>query len=167
MKPMVFIPADPTDVGALRDGSSLRPGAAYAATPTLRTTFDYGPDADEDADFAAQLFASLRCLIDGRVRLLLAAEIAQLPAETGEKEFGEVARPEITWRDVRAVFTDDPVSLPAVRAYADTTHGRTLADLWADDATHKFLEHHHLLWFDPTELDQALAGLGAPPANGD
>jgi len=164
---MVFLPVQPVEVRAVRAGEDLGPGAAYAATATLRHTFDYGEKADEDADFAAQIFASLRCLIDGRDRLLLAAEVTNLPPECGEVTFGEVTRPRVQWRDVRAIFLDEPESRDALRAYATTARGRTLAEIWADEATHDLLEHHHLLWFDPTELDQALAGLGDPPTKGD
>lgn len=164
---MVFLPVLPSEVLALRGGEPLPPGSAYAATNSLRAAFDYGPDADEDADFAAQLFASLRCVSDGVDRCLLAAEMENLPPESGEVEFGEVARPGVRWRDVRAVFVDDPAEVSAIRAYAESVRGQGLAELWAADETHAFLDTHHLLWFDPTELDQALAGLGDSPLKGD
>lgn len=160
---MVFVPVRADEVSAVRSGEPLGGGPAYAASRSLRATFDYGPKEDEDADFAAQVFASLRCLVDGIDRCLLAVESAALPPETGERAFGEVARPEVRWRDVRAIFIGES----GTGEYAESARGRTLTDLWADDATHDFLATHDLLWFDPTELDQALAGLGASPTKGD
>lgn len=160
---MVFIPVRADEARALRAGEPLKAGSAYAATEALRATFDYGADEDEDANFAAQVFASLRCLVDGFDRCLLAAESAVVPVATGESTFGEVAPPDVRWRDVRAIFIGESGSA----TYAESARGRTLSDLWADDATHTFLADHDLLWFDPTELDQALAGLGDSPTKGD
>ncbi|MDO5683570.1 MAG: hypothetical protein Q4G46_12195, partial [Propionibacteriaceae bacterium] len=102
--------------------------------------------------------------------LVLAVSVPAAPGESGESDFGEVTRPPVRWRDVQAVFRDDPGSAATVGAYADTARGRTLADLWTDEATHDFLAEHDLLWFDPTELDQALDELpepSTPPVNGD
>ncbi|MDO5500735.1 MAG: hypothetical protein Q4F67_13750 [Propionibacteriaceae bacterium] len=167
MKPMVFVPLAPAEARALRAGGDVAPGPAYAATPALRAAFGYGSEADEDADFAAQVFASLRCLTDGADRCVLAAEVTTVPPESGASEFGEVARPGVRWRDVRAVFIDDPESLGTVRAYAQSIRGLDLAAVWATDEVHDFLADHDLLWFDPTELDQALAGLGDAPLKED
>lgn len=159
MKPMVFVPVSPDEVRALRAGDAFAAGRAYAATREFREHFGYADDADEDADYAAQVFASLRCLIEGRDRCVLAVEVDRLPAATGAIEFGEVARPAVRWRDVRAVFVDDPGARPEIRAYAGTVAGRDVAEVWSDDAAVQLTLDHDLLWFDPTELDQALAGL--------
>lgn len=164
---MVFIPVTAQEARGFRSGAPLGRGPAYAASSELRTAFDYGPQAEEDADFAAQVFASLRCLVDGQDRLVLAVEVGTLPAGTGERDFGEVERPGVRWRDVRAVFRDDPAAGDVVAQYAGGARGRTLTDLWSDESTHSFLAHHDLLWFDPTELDQVLAGLGDSPTKGD
>lgn len=162
---MVFIPVTAQEARGLRSGDPLGRGPAYAASPELRTAFEYGPQAEEDADFAAQVFASLRCLADGRERLVLAVEVGTLPTGTGERDFGEVERPAVSWRDVRAVFRDDPEA--GEGQYARAARGRTLTDLWSDELTHSFLADHDLLWFGPTELDQALAGLRDSPTKGD
>ncbi|WP_425308693.1 hypothetical protein AADG42_08030 [Ammonicoccus fulvus] len=159
MKPMVFVPVTPGEVRPLRSGDDLAAGSAYAATREFREHFDYAADADEDADYAAQVFASLRCVIEGLDRCVLAVEVDRLPASEGAIEFGEVAAPVVRWQKVRAIFVDDPASRPGIRAYAATAAGRALAEVWSDDAAVRLTLDHDLLWFDPTELDQALVGL--------
>lgn len=167
MKPMIFVPATAPDLQALRLGESLPDGPAYAATPTLRENFGYAPEADEDADYAAQVFASLRCMLEGRDRCVLAVETDRLPDATGERDFGEVVRPGVRWADVRAIFVDDPRARGSLRAYAASVRGRTIAEVWEDRAAVDLTQEHDLLWFDPTELDQVLAELGEPPMKGD
>lgn len=161
MRPILFLPLTAAEVRACAAGAALGPGPAYASSATLRETFGYGPAEDEDADFAAQVFAALRALADGQPPCLLAMEVATLPAETGEREFGEIERPPVRWRDVRALFLGDA---SCSEAYAETARGRTLADLWADAATHDFLAVHDLLWFDAGELDHVLTELDRVPA---
>lgn len=159
MKPMVFVPVSPDEARALRSGDELVAGSAYAATSEFREHFGYPADADEDADYAAQVFASLRCLLEGRDRCVLAVEVDGLPASEGAIEFGEVAGPVVRWQKVRAIFVDDTEGRPEIRAYAGTVAGRSLAEVWSEDAAVRLTLDHDLLWFDPTELDQALVGL--------
>lgn len=156
---MVFVPASPGEIRALRRGDERAAESAYAATRELREHFGYAADADEDADYAAQVFASLRCLIEERDRCVLAIELDRLPPPRGAIEFGEVTGPMVRWRDVRALFVDDPAARPEIRAYAGTIAGRDLIAVWSDDAAAQLTLDHDLLWFDPTEVDQALAGL--------
>lgn len=158
MNPMIYVPVGPAEARALRAGEPLPPGPAYAATAALRDAFGFGDEDGEDADYAAQLFASLRCLVAGHDRCVLAVGVGRPPGGTGEVDFGEVTRPGVRWRDVRAVFVDAPDPRPALRAYARSVRGRDLAAVWADEATARLVQDHDLLWYDPTELDQVLAG---------
>lgn len=168
MKPLVFIPVDPAAALALRESGAQPTGPAYAATAALRETFGYGAGADEEADYMAQLLAALAGLVAGWDRCVLAVEVTSLPSGTGALDIGEVTLPRLRWVDVVAVFVDEPGARPAVQAYAQAARGRGVADLWADPATQEFLSAHPLLWFAPSELDQALAGLsGDPTTKGD
>lgn len=156
MKTMVFVPVSATELAGVWTGESFPQGPAYAATAALCHTFDYHATQTEDADFAAQVFASLCCLSLGLPRCVLAVETAAMPTGCGEEAFGEVTRPDSGWLDVKAVFVDDPATVSRRRAYATAARDRTVTDLWADPTTHTFLAHHALLWFHPTELDAVL-----------
>lgn len=163
MKPLIFVAVTSRAARDLRDIGTQPNGVAYAATAALRESFGYGADADEESDYAAQLFASLAGLLAGWDRCVLAVAVPALPPSTGTADFGQVDLPPLRWRDVRAVFVDEPDAVPAVRAYAETARGRELAELWADPATNQFVTDHDLLWFAPEELDQALAELAGDP----
>lgn len=159
MKPLLFVAVPPQAARHLRDTGGQPCGVAYAATADLRESLDYGADAEEESDYAAQLFASLAGLLAGWDRCVLAVAVRTLPASCGRAAFGQVELPPLRWRDVRAVFVDEPSALPAVRAYAGEVAGQGIAELWADPETEQFLADHDLLWFAPEELDQALAAL--------
>lgn len=162
MRPMVYVPLDPADIREVRAGGPLPPGPAYAASPALRDAFGFDEAEAEEADYAAQVFASLHCLVAGRDRCVLAVETDRLPAGSGEVDFGEVTRPGVRWRDVRAIFVDAADARPALRAYAGSTRGLDLASVWADETAAHLVQEHDLLWYDPTELDQVLAGFDTP-----
>lgn len=162
MRPMVYVPLDYRDLREFRAGGPLPPGPAYAATRALRDAFGFDEEGAEEADYAAQVFASLHCLMAGRDRCVLAVETDRLPAGSGDVDFGEVARPGVRWRDVRAIFVDATDARPALQAYAGSARGRDLASVWADEAAAHVVQEHELLWYDPTELDQVLAGFDAP-----
>lgn len=168
MKPLLFVAVPPQAARDLRDTGSQPDGVAYAATAGLRNSFDYGPDAEEQSDYAAQLFASLAGLLAGWDRCVLAVAVATVPPSCGSTDFGQVELPTLRWRDVRAVFVDEPGALDAVRAYAEKIGGQGIAEVWADPATERFIADHDLLWYAPEELDQALAALtGDPIMKGD
>lgn len=165
MKPLVFLAVDPARVPALRDQGTVPQGLAFAATPELTEHFDYGEGSEEDADYAAQVFASLAGLAAGWDRCVLAIAVPRLPNSAGEVSHGEVGQPAFGWTDVQAIFVDEPAALPLTRAYAEQARGRDIADLWADPATDALLAEHDLLWYAPSELDQALAGHSTHPTS--
>lgn len=164
MKPLLFMAVAPAAARRLRDTGDQPDGLAYAATAALRETFGYGTESGEEADYAAQLSASLGGLLAGWDRCVLAVAMSALPAGKGAADYGEVDPPIVSWGDVQAVFVDEPASLPAVRAYAERIRGLGLAEVWADSATDEFVAGYDLLWFAPGELDQALAALTDRPA---
>lgn len=144
-------------------GSRTVTAGVFAATPELRAVFGYRPEDDEDADFAAQLFASLHCLITGGDRLVIAVEVDRQPAGADPgADLGLVDEVSLTWRRVRAIFRDAPDDLAALRAYAEKLRGGELEELWEDQETRALLTSHDLLWFDGSELEQALDGLREP-----
>lgn len=149
MKPLLFVPLTADELRALR-GGSLRAGQAYAATEALRRAYDLGPADDEEADHAAQVLASLACVRAGVPRLVAAAEVSRLPTATDDP-LGAVAPLTVAWRDIRALFIDDPDEPPTDAVLAEAVGG----DLGA-------LAAHPLLWFAPSEVDHVLDQLTAP-----
>lgn len=144
MRPMVFVPLAADELRTLSAGS-LAPAEAYAATPGLLAAYGFGPGEDEEADHAAQVLASLACVRRGLPRLVAAAEVAALPPATGDSASGGVRPGPIAWRDVQALFVDDPDDLPATAALEAAAAG----DLAA-------IESHPLLWFAPSEAGSVL-----------
>lgn len=163
MNSLLFVAVPPDAARRLRDTGAQPDGVAYASTGALRETFGYDADADEEADYAAQLVASVAGLLAGWDRCVLVVSVRALPPSWGAADYGQVEPPTLQWADVRAVFVDETDSVPAVRAYADRIRGLGLAEVWADPATDEFLADYDLLWFAPEELDLALATpLGSP-----
>lgn len=144
---MIFIPMDrPTALGVREAGRTDRRLIAHAATGRLISAHGYRPDEREDADYAAQLYASITGLItaaadgdaDDRAdgaRLVIAADvpIARVrdrttgagPSGRGtgpgaddhqDADYGAVTVEGLDWSDVTAVFVDEPDAGPAVRA---------------------------------------------------
>ncbi|WP_141211218.1 DUF6912 family protein [Enemella dayhoffiae] len=161
MGDMVFWATTPDQLRQLAAaGSQSVIEHVFGATSVLREEFGYGPDETEEADFAAQLFASLDCLRTGADRLVLAVEVSTpLRAAAAEAAYGRLTQTELPWRTARAIFRDAPESLPALRVYAESLHGKQLPELWEDESVREALSEHDLLWFDPSELEQALDGL--------
>lgn len=149
MKPMVFVPLTADELRTLRD-DSLDVPVAYAATAGLREAYGFGPGEDEEADHAAQVVASVARVREGAPRLVVAAEVSSLPAAT-DAPAGAVAGLRLAWRDVRALFVDDPDDLPDAATLAAGADG----DLGP-------LEAYPLLWFAPSEVDHVLAQLTSP-----
>lgn len=164
MGTMVFWATTPEAARAFAaNGSQTVADKAFAATDELRAAFGYRPEDEEDADFAAQLFASLQCLVDGGDRLVIAVEVdRQPPAATSGADLGRVGQVQLPWRRVRAIFRDAPDDLAALRAYAESLRGKEIEELWEDDEIRGMLTGHDLLWFDASELEPALDGLRNP-----
>jgi hypothetical protein len=134
MTTLVFVALDWSDAVALRSGSELGPRAGCAPTDELARRI--GPEADaEEVEYAALHHAGAYAAGTSRQRLVLAADVepAQLTG-TGDG-WGGVTVDGLTWRQVSALFADEP---RAAGAAAE-----------ADEA-----DEGDLLWFAPHELDQ-------------
>lgn len=166
MKQTVFVPVSTEQLRRLVEGAATGPGLdpdqAYAATPELRQEFGYGPDEDEDADYAAQALAGVQGLLSGRPRLVLAAECEASDLAPGEPaDHGAVRPGSLSWTQLRAIFVEDPDAADEARRLAEELSGRTLDAAWADDRVRQFVADHELLWFATQEHADALALAGA------
>ncbi|WP_460768636.1 DUF6912 family protein [Mariniluteicoccus flavus] len=153
---MVFVPVSSEELAGWVGAAYAPDGPAYSATPGLLALFGFDASEDEEADHAALVLASLACVRRGLPRLVVAAEVASLPdaARDDGRVPGEVTVGRVPWRDVRAVFVDDPDDAPTPETFELALGG----DLSA-------LDPHPLLWFAPSEVDQ-LPPLSRPETPG-
>ncbi len=69
--------------------------------------------------------------------------------------YGAVEVTGLRWKDVLALYNDEPEAAPAVRkAAAVVSPGESVADALARPEVDALLHDHDLLWYDPTELDR-------------
>lgn len=162
MKQTVFVPVGTEQLRRLADdpvsGTGLTPEHAYAATEELQREFGYGPDEQEDADYAAQALAGVQALLSGQPRLVLAAECEAsdlAPAEPADH--GAVRLDQLSWTQVRAIFVEDPGAADEATRLADELSGQALDSAWADERVRQFVADHELLWFATQEHADALA----------
>lgn len=163
---MIFIPFDPAEARAIRvAGRSDRRLTGYAATAPMLAAHGYTEDEREDADYAAQVYASIAGLLvphEGtgpEVRLVVAADVpvARVGDADGDAEYGAVRVDGLDWAEVTAVFVDEDAAAPAVRAaraaigpHASDQGGR-LATVSELPAVGELTERHELLWHTPDE----------------
>lgn len=156
---MVFIAVDHDLASALREtGRSEDDFAAFAATGQMITAHGYRPDEREDADYAAQVYASLAGLptIQDPFRLVLAADvpIARVRDGRADADYGAILVSGLDWRDVTAVFVDEPAAAPAVRAARAAIARLQDPDMdaiLALPAVTALTDDHELLWHTPDE----------------
>lgn len=158
----VFVPVTTAQLRQLSDPAAattaLPVNAAFAATEALKAEFGYGPDEDEDADYAAQLVAGLQSLLDRAPRLVLAVSVdadAVAPAEPANH--GAVDLTQITWQQVQAIFVDEADAAQPAAALAQRLAGTGLVEAWAQKDVRQFVTDHELLWFATQECADALA----------
>jgi hypothetical protein len=160
MRQMVFVPVSRTAARSLRD--SAAPAlelTGYAATPSLLRAHDYDQSTLEDAEYAALGYAGAAAAIDAAwsepLRLVLAAELSsdELTVD-GDSPHGVVHVPELRWRDVRALFSDEEASAATVAAARDAAAGRPLVEALAVPELETAVDEADLLWFSPDELDR-------------
>jgi hypothetical protein len=149
---VIFVGSTRARLEAWRAGDERVVDACFAATPTLLSAHGYGPKETEDAEYAAQQYAGMASLLLGPRRWVAAAEVGAV-ADTGSP-YGQVQVASLRWRDVRAIFTDEPEALDDLARLAATVAGRTLAEVLADAAVLDAADEHDLLWYTPDELDR-------------
>lgn len=145
---LVFVPVSRRRLADLAGGETWQDVDAFAPDPGVVEAS--GPDAGEELERAALVFASVAALLDGGVRIVLVADVAATtPDGTG---FGEVVVPTLTWRQVTAVFADDPGAADAVAAALGAVAGHDLDAAWETDQVATLIAEHDLLWFGPGEV---------------
>lgn len=156
---MIFVPLSRAQAGQLREsGRSDDQLLAFSSTSTMIAAHDYRPDEREDADYAAQLYASLAGLLTSSddTRLVVAAEvpIARVSDGRSDSDYGAIAVAGLDWQDVTAVFVDEPAAAGAVGS------ARQAVALAANQSLETILElpevvaltsEHELLWHTPDE----------------
>ena len=154
---MVYVPIQLPRARSLRAGEALSLVAGHAATPSLRRALDLGVD-DEEGDYAALNAAGVAALatldgVQGRRRLVLAAEVDAASVADRQGTSGEVQVAGLTWAQVRSLFADEEVAAPAVLAAARAADGVAPAQAYDLPAVVELTDNHDLLWFSPEELD--------------
>lgn len=156
---MIFIPLQPEQAQAIRSaGRCDDEFVAYAATGRMIAAHGYRPDEREDADYAAQLYASIAGLRSGQaeLRLVVAADvpIARVRDGGSDEAYGAILVTGLDWSDAAAVFIDGPEAADAVRAarkaVASTTDSSRASILELPEVT-ALTDEHELLWHTPDE----------------
>ncbi|QDP96410.1 hypothetical protein FOE78_11295 [Microlunatus elymi] len=155
---MIFIPLTHAAARAIRTAGNTDdelPG--FAATGQLIKAHDYRPDEREDADYAAQVYASVAGLAEGDDdrRLVLAADvpISRVADGRADVDYGSIQVRGLAWQDVTAVFVDEPaaaVAVAAARKAIMAGEDQQLAAILELPAV-KALDDHELLWHTPDE----------------
>ncbi len=161
---MIFVPITPDSARDLRAaGGTDRRLVGWAATSRMITAHGYRPDEDEDAEYAAQLYASVAALSTcagtagtSSGRLLVAAEVpADRVADAGDDlDHGAVRVTGLQWAEVTAVFVDEPAATESVRAARRAVQASAdlrMASLCELPAVSALIDDHDLLWHHPDE----------------
>ena len=156
---MIFVALRNAAARQLREnGSTDQELPGFAATGRMIAAHGYRPDEREDADYAAQLYASLSGLVDSvdDRRLVVAADvpIARVADGRADVDYGSVLVRGLAWQDVTAVFVDEPEAAAAVisarKAIADSGD-QQLAAVLELPAVSALTDDHELLWHTPDE----------------
>jgi len=156
---MVFIAVDHDRATGIRAaGRSEDEFAAFAATGQMITAHDYRPDEREDADYAAQVYASVAGLPASKdpFRLVIAADvpIARVRDGRSDADYGAITVSGLDWADVTAVFVDDAAATEAVRSAREAitvTQDPDLEAILELPAVTALTDDHELLWHTPDE----------------
>lgn len=161
---MIFLPMTAARARRIRTAGGTEDLLdGWAATPQMITAHGYRPEDDEDAEYAAQLYASVAALdavaepgdeVDHR--LVVAAEVpAGRISDAGhDRDHGAVRVDGLRWPEVTAVFVDEPAAADAVRSAREAVG--TAADLPMEvlvelPAVAVMIDDHDLLWHHPDE----------------
>jgi len=152
---IVYLPASVDQAVRLRAGEPLPGRRGYAATPSLLAAAGFAPRDQEDAGYTALSHAGVQALLAGPTdrRLVLAADTDRVTDLADP--YGAVEVADLAWRQVWALYYDEPEAADAVRAAADSVRpDDTVAEALGRPEVGRLLDEHDLLWFDPTELDR-------------
>lgn len=159
MAQLVCVPVSFEECRAWQQTRSL-PGKrrGYAATRELFAALEYGPDRDEDAEFAALTFAGVAALAIPGPRLVAVAQADGVGRSAEDADFGAVWVTAPAWECVTALFVDEPDAAAAVHAAREAAAGQPLDAAWEEDAVQELVARHDLLWHAPAELSALING---------
>jgi hypothetical protein len=173
---MIFVPMSHREASALRDaGGTDQELRAFAATRQMITAHGYRPEEDEEADYAAQLYASVVALIDHPpdstsapvgdhqltgddrdARLVISAEVpaGRVRDAEADADHGAVLVRGLQWTETTAVFVDESAAAAAVGAAREAISAAAdhrLSEILELPAVVALTEDHDLLWHLPAE----------------
>lgn len=156
---MIFVPLGHDQARQLRAaGRSDQVFAGFAATAQMITAHGYRSDEREDADYAAQLYASLAGLRtsadDGRLVVAAEVPIARVGDGDTDTDYGAITVAGLDWADAAAVFVDAPEAADAVRTARKaivSAADSSLAGILALPEITTLTDDHELLWYTPDE----------------
>lgn len=158
----VFIPCTTLLARSWRDQGLPPRLVGYAATVSMLAAHGLEPGDEEEGDFTALNYAATAALemwAPGDQRLVLAVATAArntvprgLSAQDAA-EVGAVAVDEAAWRNVKAIFADEPDATDAVSQAKTALGERQWLAAWEDPAIDRLVTEFNLLWYVPTELD--------------
>lgn len=148
---LIFVPVSQTQAAALLADGFLPERQAFTVTPQLVEMLEYGPDQQEDAEYAAMVIASVAGLSTFGHRLVLVAEVPQESLGlAADPENGEMLVGRLDRQQVVAFFADDPAV--DVSAAAQEAAGLGIDDAWNQQAVVELLATSDLLWHGAEEL---------------
>lgn len=163
----VFFPFRRDQANAVREaGGTTDRLPGYRATDRMKSAHGYQASEEEDAAYAAQVYAAVAGLrADDRdtrnagLCVVVAADVAAdtITEEAAEEAYGAVTVAGLRWAEVTAVFTGEKTANAAVRAAAaavaalppETRH--RLEDRLSLPAIEHLTDDHEQLWHHPAE----------------
>lgn len=158
----VFIPCTALVARSWRDQGMPPKLLGYAATVSMLAAHGLEPGDEEEGDFTALNYAATAALDmwapDDQRLVLAVATAARNTVPRGwsaqdAAEVGAVAVDDVAWRQVTAIFADEPGSAEAVVQAKAALGSRTWLEAWDDPAVEKLVTEFDLLWHVPDELD--------------
>lgn len=141
----------PFEAGALAHLAGSPATTGYAPTPELKDTFDLDANAEDEADRAALVVASVAALSRWRHRRVATALVRPEQVSPGsDRAHGEVLVRDLAPAQVVAWFADAPNVDDG--AAADAAAGLDVDEAWSRLEVATLLTHD-LLWHDAAEPD--------------
>lgn len=155
---MIFVPLSVDDARTLRSSGLRGTRVAFAGTSSLRRSHAYDDSMTEDADFAAMSYAGVHALAAAGAppRLVAAVDVPDVRVADAHDPYGQITVTDLSWREVTALFADEPGSEQAVAQARPLASGLGVAAALEHDTVGALLDDHDLLWFATEELDRLL-----------
>ncbi len=150
---LVFVPASRAEARELVTTPFSQPRQAFAVTAELLAALGYGPDQQEDAEYAALVLASVWGLAQWGERCVVVAELPEADVDRSEQHEsgnGGVRSAMLSADNVVSVFTDEAdVDLTAAAA---ASKGLDIDAAWEMPQVQDLVTEHDLLWHAADEL---------------